>query len=92
MSVEVRAALEVDLDALIQLNHVVQSLHAVLYPGDFTQMVDPCAVRSFFAARLAGPKSAIGIAEADRVPIGYASTLTGTDPLPLIRIDPASAH
>ena len=71
MSVEVRAALEVDLDALIQLNHVVQSLHAVLYPGDFTQMVDPCAVRSFFAARLAGPKSAIGIAEADRVPVGY---------------------
>ena len=28
MSVEVRAALEVDLDALIQLNHVVQNLHA----------------------------------------------------------------
>ena len=71
MSVQVRAALNVDLDALIQLNRVVQSLHVALYPGDFTQMVDPCAVRSFFAARLAGPKSAIGIAEADRVPVGY---------------------
>ena len=71
MSVEVRAALEVDLEALIQPNHVVQSLHAALYPGDFTQMVDPCAVRLFFAARLTGPKSAIGIAEADRAPVGY---------------------
>src|SRR5208282_6148765 len=71
MSVEVRAALEVDLDALIQLNRVVQSLHAALYPGDFTQEVDPSAVRTFFAARLASPKSAIVIAEADRVPVGY---------------------
>src|SRR5262249_28659982 len=40
-------------------------------PGDFTQMVDPCAVRSFFEAQLADPKSAIGIAEADRAPVGY---------------------
>jgi ribosomal protein S18 acetylase RimI-like enzyme len=71
MSVEVRAALVADLDALIRLNHVVQSLHAALYPHDFTHMVDPSAVRSFFAARLAAPKNAIGIAEVDRVPVGY---------------------
>ena len=71
MSVEVRAALEIDLDALIQLNHVVQSLHAALYPHDFTQMVNLSAVRSFFATRLAAPKNVIGIAEADRVPVGY---------------------
>ena len=68
MSVGVRAALDVDLDALIQLNRVVQSLHAALYPGDFTPVVEPSAVRAFFAARLASPTSAIGIAQADRVP------------------------
>jgi ribosomal protein S18 acetylase RimI-like enzyme len=71
MSVKVRAASEADLDALVQLNQVVQNLHAVLYPGDFKQVADPSAVRTFFAARLAGSKSAIGIAEADRVPVGY---------------------
>jgi ribosomal protein S18 acetylase RimI-like enzyme len=71
MSVEVRAASEADFDALIQLNRVVQSLHAALYPGDFKSVPDPSAVREFFAARLAGSKSAIGIAEADHVPVGY---------------------
>ena len=40
MSVEVRAALDVDLDALIQLNRVIQSLHVALYPGDFTPVVE----------------------------------------------------
>jgi ribosomal protein S18 acetylase RimI-like enzyme len=71
MSVEVRAALDVDLDALIQLNRVVQSLHVALYPGDFTPVVEPPAVSAFFAARLASPTSVIGIAQADRVPVGY---------------------
>jgi ribosomal protein S18 acetylase RimI-like enzyme len=67
MSVEVRAALDVDLDALIQLNRVVQSLRVALYPGDFTPVVEPPAVSAFFAARLASPTSVIGIAQADRV-------------------------
>jgi ribosomal protein S18 acetylase RimI-like enzyme len=71
MSVEVRAALDVDLDALIQLNRVVQSLHVALYPGDFTPVVEPPAVSAFFAAQLASPTSVIGIAQADRVPVGY---------------------
>ena len=71
MSVKVRAASDEDLDALIQLNQVVQRLHAALYPGDFTHAVDPSAVRTFFAARLSSPTSAIGIAEADRIPVGY---------------------
>jgi ribosomal protein S18 acetylase RimI-like enzyme len=71
MSVEVRAASEADLDALIQLNRVVQNLHAALYPGDFKSVAEPYAVREFFAARVAGLKSAIGIAEVDRVPVGY---------------------
>jgi ribosomal protein S18 acetylase RimI-like enzyme len=71
MSVEVRPALDVDLDALIQLNRVVQALHVALYPGDFPHAVEPSAVRAFFAARLASPTSAIGIALADRVPVAY---------------------
>ena len=71
MSVEVRAASEADFGALIQLNQVVQSLHAELYPGDFKREVDQSAVTTFFAARLADPKSAIAIAEADCVPVGY---------------------
>ena len=54
MSVEVRAASEADLDALIQLNRLVQNLHAALYPGDFKSVAEPSAVREFFAARLAG--------------------------------------
>ena len=82
MSVEVRAALEVDLDALIRLNHVVQSLHAALYPHDFTQMIDPSAVRSFFAARLGAPKNVIGIAEADRVPVATSGSKCRLDRKP----------
>ena len=71
MTMEVRAASEADFDALVQLNRVVQRLHAALYPSDFKQEIDPCAVRAFFASRLAAPKSGIGIAEAYGVPIGY---------------------
>jgi len=71
MSVEVRAASETDFAALIRLNQVVQRLHAELYPGDFKREVDPSAMMTFFAARLADPKSAIGIAKADCVPVGY---------------------
>jgi ribosomal protein S18 acetylase RimI-like enzyme len=71
MSVEVRAASEADLEAVVQLNQMVQNLHSVLYPGDFKQVADRSAVRTFFAGRLVSPKSAIGIAEADRVPVGY---------------------
>ena len=72
MTMEVRAASEADFDALVQLNQVVQRLHAALYPSDFKQEVDPCAVRAFFASRLAAPKNGIGIAtEAYGVPIGY---------------------
>ena len=71
MTMEVRAASEADFDALVQPNQVVQRLHAALYPSDFKQEVDPCAVRAFFASRLAAPKNGIGIAEAYGVPIGY---------------------
>jgi ribosomal protein S18 acetylase RimI-like enzyme len=73
MSADVRAALEADLDALMQLCEVVQSLHAALYPGDFPPAVDPPVLRSYFQTRLASPTSAVAIAEADRVPVGYVS-------------------
>jgi ribosomal protein S18 acetylase RimI-like enzyme len=71
MAVEVRTASEADLDALIQLNQVVQGLHAELYPDDFSRVTDASAVGAFFAARLVEPASAIGIAEADRAATGY---------------------
>ena len=71
MSVEVRAASEADCAALIRLNQAVQRHHAELYPGDFKREVDPSAIMTFFAARLADPRSAIGIAETDCAPVGY---------------------
>jgi ribosomal protein S18 acetylase RimI-like enzyme len=71
MSVVVRAALEADLDALISLNQVVQSLHAALYPRDFKPTIDRSAVKALFAARLAAPESGIGIAEVNRTAVGY---------------------
>ncbi|QCI68863.1 GNAT family N-acetyltransferase [Phreatobacter stygius] len=71
MPVDVRAATEADLDRLVELNQVVQGLHAALYPGDFKPTADPVEMRTFFAARLDGPHSAIGIAETDGIPVGY---------------------
>ena len=73
MSADVRAAQEAHLEALIQLNQVVQSVHAALYPGDFTQVLDPSAVGAYFAPRLAGPNTAVGLAEAEHRPVGCVS-------------------
>ncbi|WP_428485395.1 GNAT family N-acetyltransferase [Rhodopila sp.] len=72
MSTNVRAAAEADLDALVQLNQVVQTLPAMLYPDDFKLTPDQSALRAFFAAQLANPRNTIGMAEADHVPVGYA--------------------
>ena len=71
MAVNVRTASVADLGVLIRLNQMVQNLHAALYPEDFKEVADPSAVRAFFAERLIDPKCAIGIAEADGVPVGY---------------------
>ena len=71
MAVNVRTASVADLVLLIRLNQVVQNVHAVLYPEDFKEVADPSAVGTFFAERLVDPKCAIGIAEADDVPVGY---------------------
>ena len=71
MAVNVRTASAADLSVLIRLNQIVQNLHAALYPEDFKEVADPSAVEAFFAERLIDPKCAIGIAEADGVPVGY---------------------
>ena len=71
MSVEVQAALDVDLDALIQLNRVVQSLHVALYPGDFTPVVEhTCGERVLRSTTCRALTSVIGIAQADRSACG----------------------
>ena len=71
MSVVARAASDADFDTLIWLNQIVQSIHAALYSSDFKPVIDPLAVRTLFARRLAAPEHVVGIAEADRVPVGY---------------------
>jgi ribosomal protein S18 acetylase RimI-like enzyme len=67
----IRSATAADLDALVRLNRVVQSLHATLYPRDFKSDVDSSAVTEFFAGRLANPNMVIAIAETDNEPVGY---------------------
>jgi ribosomal protein S18 acetylase RimI-like enzyme len=71
MAVNVRNASVTDLGVIIWLNQVVQNLHAALYPEDFKEVADPSAVGVFFAGRLTDPNCALGIAEADGVPVGY---------------------
>ena len=70
MTLEVRAASHADLDALVRLNRAVQTCHAAPDADHFKRAADPSAVKAFFAQRLDDPKSAIGIAEADRLPVG----------------------
>lgn len=53
MSFDVRDASHADINTLIWLNEVVQSLHAALYPDAFKRLADPPAARAFFAERLA---------------------------------------
>ncbi|WP_163831681.1 hypothetical protein, partial [Proteus mirabilis] len=71
MPVKIRTASQADLDSLVALNQVVQSLHAALYPDDFKEVVDPAALRTYFAARLDGPHAGTVIAEIDAEPVGY---------------------
>jgi ribosomal protein S18 acetylase RimI-like enzyme len=67
----VRAATETDLEALVDLNAIVQRVHAEFYPDDFKHIADPLAVAAFFKKTLAAPLSAIAIAEANDVAVGY---------------------
>lgn len=67
MTIIIRVATEADLDTLVQLNQVVQSVHAELYPDDFTATVDADGFKKFIAPRLAE----VAIAEVDSEPVGY---------------------
>jgi ribosomal protein S18 acetylase RimI-like enzyme len=67
MTIVVRIATAADLDALAQLNQVVQSVHAELYPDDFRTTVDAEGLKALLAPRLAN----VIIAEVDSKPVGY---------------------
>jgi GNAT superfamily N-acetyltransferase len=71
MRVLVRGATEADLDALVALNQVVQSVHAALYPDDFGAVVDAAAVRTRFAALLHEPRNELLVATLDGAVAGY---------------------
>jgi GNAT superfamily N-acetyltransferase len=68
MTIVVRIAAEADLDTLVRLNQVVQSVHAELYPDDFRATADADGLKSLLGPRLAN----IAIAEVDGFPVGYA--------------------
>ena len=53
MTIVVRIADEADLDTLVQLNQVVQSVHAELYPDDFYATADADGFKALLAPRLA---------------------------------------
>jgi ribosomal protein S18 acetylase RimI-like enzyme len=67
MTIVVRFAAEADLDLLVQLNQIVQSVHHDLYPEDFEKLVDAQSLKSLLAPRLAN----VAIAELDGKPAGY---------------------
>ncbi|MHB8284269.1 MAG: GNAT family N-acetyltransferase [Caulobacteraceae bacterium] len=71
MNVIVRQAAQADLNALIELNGVVQSLHAQLEPSLFRENVDQAELRTFFAEVLTRPDSYILIAEDFSKAVGY---------------------
>ena len=71
MPTTVRFASDGDIEELIALNAVVQSLHAVLYPDSFKPAANGEAARAMFAARLASPECRTALAEIDGAPVGY---------------------
>lgn len=71
MSVAVRPAGEQDLEALVALNRLVQTLHATLYPDIFRSDIDDATTRTFFVERMARPANTVAIAAAGSDPLGY---------------------
>jgi ribosomal protein S18 acetylase RimI-like enzyme len=71
MDVLVRTASEADLDTLVALNRVIQSLHADMEPAHFKAEVEDRDVRAFFADRLRIGRNRISLAEAGGRPAGY---------------------
>lgn len=72
MVLEVRAASDADVDALMALNKVVQDLHVAAYPRDFKDVTDQAGMRTWLIARLQEPNNVFAIAERDTSPVGYA--------------------
>lgn len=71
MSVTVRQALPADMDAVVELNGVVQSLHARLEPSVFRDSVNPAELRTFFSSVLISQDNYILIAERSSEVVGY---------------------
>ena|SRR2546423_422888 len=71
MAIQVRPACEADIDALLNIHSVVQSLMANLAPDKVKPMVDPVAGRAFFTSKLRNPRSRVAIATSDGLPVGY---------------------
>ncbi len=67
MTIVIRIATHADLDTLVRLNQVVQSVHADLYPEDFQPTVDAEGLNALLAPRLDN----VAIAEIDGEPVGY---------------------
>jgi ribosomal protein S18 acetylase RimI-like enzyme len=67
MTIMIREATDADLDALVRLNQIVQSVHAELYPDDFLPTIDADGLRALLAPRLGN----VAIAEMNGEPVGY---------------------
>ena len=67
----VRPAVTLDLDALVALNAVVQSLHVQLEPKVFKAEVETSELQAFFAGLLDKAGNGILIAEMSAEPVGY---------------------
>jgi ribosomal protein S18 acetylase RimI-like enzyme len=69
-SLQIRSASHDDVSALVQLNAVVQSLHATLYPDLFLSPSEATA-RAYFEEVVAGAGNRVRIAKLGDVDVGY---------------------
>lgn len=67
MTVSVRVATEADIDTLVRLCQLVQSLHAEWFPGEFLPSIENEGLKKLLERSLAS----IGVAELDGAPVGY---------------------
>ena len=67
MAVQVRVAAIDDLDAIVRLCQVVQSLHAEWFPSEFLPVVDGNGLKASLERRL----DSVGVAELGGAPVGY---------------------
>ncbi len=67
----IRPAHILDVDALVALNSVVQSIHASLDPTLFKPAADQEAVAALFTEAIGSKNAYILVAERDSEPVGY---------------------